>query len=107
MVPAWSGSRRRLRWLPRGPARLRSPSTPCAPRCSDSERDARSINDAGVQFKFLVPSSVVGAVLGRGGATVAAIKRETGAYVQVRGHMQRRSCCGQQAAAINELPLRV
>ncbi len=51
---------------------------------SDSERDARSINDAGVQFKFLVPSSVVGAVLGRGGSTVAAIKRETGAYVQVR-----------------------
>lgn len=37
-----------------------------------------------MQFKFLVPSSVVGAVLGRGGATVAAIKRETGAYVQVR-----------------------
>lgn len=29
-----------------------------------------------------MPSSVVGAVLGRGGATVAAIKRDTGAYVQ-------------------------
>lgn len=56
-----------------------------APRpapCSDSERDSRSINDAGLQFKFIVPSAVVGAVLGRGGGTVAAIKRETGAYVQ-------------------------
>lgn len=50
--------------------------------CSDSERDSRSINDVGLQFKFIVPSAVVGAVLGRGGATVAAIKRETGAYVQ-------------------------
>lgn len=91
-------------------ARPRTPALtihPCPPRCSDSERDARSINDAGVQFKFLVPSSVVGAVLGRGGATVAAIKRETGAYVQVCGHMQRRSWCGQQAVAINEPPLRV
>ncbi|KAL4436969.1 hypothetical protein ABPG75_004108 [Micractinium tetrahymenae] len=48
----------------------------------NSERDSRSINDAGLQFKFIVPSAVVGAVLGRGGATVAAIKRETGAYVQ-------------------------
>jgi hypothetical protein len=52
------------------------------PLCSDSDRDARSINDTGLQFKFLVPASVVGAVLGRGGSTVAAIKRETGAYVQ-------------------------
>ena len=58
-----------------------SPSPACPPR-SDSEREARSINDVGLQFKFLLPASVVGAVLGRGGATVAAIKRETGAYVQ-------------------------
>lgn len=49
---------------------------------SDSEHQARSINDSGLQFKFLVPAAVVGAVLGRGGSTVAAIKRETGAYVQ-------------------------
>ncbi|KAL4858199.1 Far upstream element-binding protein 3 [Chlorella vulgaris] len=48
----------------------------------DSEHQARSINDSGLQFKFLVPAAVVGAVLGRGGSTVAAIKRETGAYVQ-------------------------
>ncbi|EFN55717.1 hypothetical protein CHLNCDRAFT_57876 [Chlorella variabilis] len=53
-----------------------------ARRPCDSEREARSINDVGLQFKFLLPASVVGAVLGRGGATVAAIKRETGAYVQ-------------------------
>lgn len=44
--------------------------------------ETRTLTDTGLQFKFLVPSSVVGAVLGRGGATVAAIKRTTGAYVQ-------------------------
>ena len=44
--------------------------------------ESRSLTEQGLQFKFLVPSSVVGAVLGRGGATVAAIKRETSAYVQ-------------------------
>ncbi|PRW33858.1 far upstream element-binding 1-like isoform X1 [Chlorella sorokiniana] len=61
---------------------LPTPVPVAAPPSVDSEREARSINDAGLQFKFLVPSSVVGAVLGRGGATVAAIKKETGAYVQ-------------------------
>lgn len=66
------------------PGSLQKPDlhpTTCPSR-SDGDRDARSINDAGLQFKFLVPASVVGAVLGRGGSTVAAIKRETGAYVQ-------------------------
>jgi transcription antitermination factor NusA-like protein len=38
--------------------------------------------DTSLLFKYLLPTSVVGAVLGKGGATVNAIKRSTGAYVQ-------------------------
>ncbi|PSC69332.1 Far upstream element-binding 2 [Micractinium conductrix] len=65
-------------------AAVEAPPTPVVATAPsvDGDRDNKSINDAGLQFKFLVPSSVVGAVLGRGGNTVASIKRETGAYVQ-------------------------
>ncbi len=65
------------------PSRHPQPTDPFpADACSDFERDTRSINDTGLQFKFLLPAGIAGAVLGRGGGTVAAIKRETGAYVQ-------------------------
>lgn len=59
-----------------------APVVTAAPSIAESDRESRSINDQGLQFKFLVPAAVVGAVLGRGGATVANIKRESGAYVQ-------------------------
>ena len=74
MTSCWPAARR----LP-APGSLTTTPT-CL--CSDAASEPRSLADQGLQFKFLVPSSVVGAVLGRGGATVAAIKRDTGAYVQ-------------------------
>ena len=40
------------------------------------------MNDAGLQFKFLVPDELVGQILGRSGATVNAIRDATGVFIQ-------------------------
>lgn len=57
---------------------------PPLPRSDEGPATPRSINDAPLQLKFVVPNAVAGAVLGRGGATVSRIKAATGCYVQVR-----------------------
>lgn len=42
-----------------------------------------STPDAPFLFKFLVPDAVVGAIMGRSGNHVQAIRAQTGAFIQV------------------------
>ena len=58
------------------------PPTPSLPPSLCSDRGIARITDSSLVFKFLVPAQAVGAMVGRGGATVAAVKQRTGAYVQ-------------------------
>ncbi|GAB4823052.1 hypothetical protein N2152v2_010098 [Parachlorella kessleri] len=47
-----------------------------------SRKVKKSINDSTFMFKFIVPDTLVGAFLGRGGGNVNRVKEETGVYVQ-------------------------
>ena len=51
--------------------------------CRDDAPTTRTINDSQLQIKFVLPNAVAGAVLGKGGATVTAIKAKTSCYVQL------------------------
>ncbi|KAL4548553.1 hypothetical protein Ndes2526B_g01117 [Nannochloris sp. 'desiccata'] len=59
-----------------------SPASPPSERQSPPPSPRRSINNLGFQLKFIVPNSITGAIMGKGGENVTRIHDATGAFIQ-------------------------